>query len=415
MKKFFVGIIMVLLVFCSCSTLKKTDKVADNKQVTTTHVNKQQPNTTNKDKEKALKEQRKQEIAHQKQLTKEAQKKKKEEEKIAKQKQKEQDDLIAKSQKEEKEKLKQERKKEKEALKETEQQQEKKEKGESSLKKAADFVLKGGDENQESDKNASEDVMKEIMYGKDTTTNKDKDVTVLTKEQKKQIIEQSKKADKKKEGNFVKRTFRKAFPKKVDRDLTYSNIYKEKPKTIMIMYPWNRSKDENADEMFYVAATKELNMKGYYVLPIVPTMNMYKDDTMLSSHYVNTSNVKEFKDKYGVDAVLFVTIYRFEKPWWSTNVNVVADYNMISTKTNDTLFTRKADFNYDTPIPAKEKRDKQLLSDENEAQKLGVMEQMQRYVFLDLPVGPYSPKYLSDQKKFSHQKQMKYKVDVRPS
>jgi hypothetical protein len=408
MKRYIIILSIVCLCFSSCAIFKK-DKTSNKVETTTNNKPQDKNKTVKPDYEK----QRKDALKEQKRLTKEAQKKKAEEEKLAKQKQKEQDKIIADAQKAEKNKIKEERKKEKEALRQKEKEASSNDK-ESSLKKAADFVLKGGDNNEESDKNASEDVMKEIMYGKDSTS-KDTTVTVLSKQEKKNIIEQSKKADKKQEGNFFKRTFRKAFPKKVERDLTYSNIYKEKPKTIMIMYPWNRSKDENADEMLYVSATKELCGKGYYVLPATTTIMEYKQDTSFNSHYVKINDIKEYKSKYGVDAVLFVTIYRFEKPWWSTNVNVVADYNLISTQTLDTLFSRKADFNYDTPIPPKEKVDKTLVNDENQVHKLGVMEQMQRYVFLDLPIGPYNEKYLSDQKKFSHKKEMKYKVDVRPS
>jgi hypothetical protein len=40
---------------------------------------------------------------------------------------------------------------------------------------------------------------------------------------------------------------------------------------------------------------------------------------------------------------------------------------------------------------------------------------MQRYAFLDLPIGPYHKDYLLDQKKFSHKNDMRYKVNVKPS
>ena len=46
---------------------------------------------------------------------------------------------------------------------------------------------------------------------------------------------------------------------------------------------------------------------------------------------------------------------------------------------------------------------------------MGISEQMQTYTFSDFPIGPYHKDYLMDQKKFSHKKEMKYKVKIKPS
>ena len=66
-------------------------------------------------------------------------------------------------------------------------------------------------------------------------------------------------------------------------------------------------------------------------------------------------------------------------------------------------------------MPTKSKRNKDFVEDDKENHYLGVSEQMQQYVFSDLPIGPYHRDYLMDQKKFSHKKDMKYKVNIKPS
>lgn len=246
----------------------------------------------------------------------------------------------------------------------------------------------------------------------------DSNVSVIDKkDQKKYLKELAKEHEEtgEKKENFIKRTWHKVFPKKVEREISYHQMYQEKPKTIMVMYPWNRSKEKFADDMFYVSACKELVNKGYYVLPALATLDDYKSDTMFNSRYCEQSDSRKYLKSHGVDAVLYITVYSVKKEWWSTNINMNAQYDLISTKTGEVLFSRHSDFNYDSQLPAKSKSDIGLLNDDKENNYLGISGQMQIYTFSDLPIGPYHSDYLMDQKKFSHKKEMKYKVKIKPS
>jgi hypothetical protein len=254
--------------------------------------------------------------------------------------------------------------------------------------------------------------IEEILRQQDTS------VTVLDKKAQKKLkreLEKKQESNEEKKDNFIIRTWHKIVPKKVEREISYNLMYKEKPKTIMVMYPWNRSKEKNADEMFYVAICKELVTKGYYVLPAITTLCDYKADTAFNSRYCKKEDAKQYLKSHGVDAVLYVTIYTVKKEWWTTNVNMNAQYDLVSTKTGDVLFSRHADFNYDSQMPTKLKGEQGLIEDKKENHYLGISQQMQRYTFIDLPIGPYHREYLLDQKKFSHKKDMKYKVNVKPS
>jgi hypothetical protein len=263
----------------------------------------------------------------------------------------------------------------------------------------------------------TEDVIRMVM-GQQVTPAQDTTVTKLSEKEQaayKKELERQLEEGEDAEPNWVERTWRKVFPKKVERDITYPEMYVEKPKTILVVYPWNRSKEKYADEMFYSAICEELQLKGYYVLPALPLLDEFKADTLFSSQYCKKEDSKKYLSKYGVDAVLYVTIYTIKKEWWTTNVNMNAQYDLISTKTNETLFSRHADFNYDSQMPTKKKNKKSLIEDEKENHYLGICQQMQRYAFLDLPIGPYHKDYLLDQKRFSHKKDMRYKVNVKPS
>jgi Uncharacterized protein conserved in bacteria len=256
-----------------------------------------------------------------------------------------------------------------------------------------------------------------IAMAQDTTQK----VEVLSKKEINKLKKEREKQDKISSGDtlsWFKKNKELYFPTKIDRDSSYPLMYKEKPKSILILYPYNRSKIVQASQMFVMNIAKEFALRGYYVVSPLTTFELYKQDTMACAKKTQPSEVKKYKQDYGVDAVLFVTIYTLRKNWWSTNINSVAEYCLISTQSGDTLFYRKADFNYDTPIPPyKEKKtqDGSFKMDQKSLMYFGTCYQMQHSVFMDFPFGPYHKEYMLDRKKFSYRKIMKYKLDMRPS
>lgn len=284
---------------------------------------------------------------------------------------------------------------------------------------SCDVAKKMIDKNLPQEKNQTEDVLAEIT-GEKKEKVVDTNVTVLSKKEIKKLKKERERQEKIAAGDTLscfKKKWLEFFPKKVDRIISYPKIYSEQPKSILIIYPWNRSKNQTASEMYIINIAKELSLKGYYVVPPIATIEKYQSDTMFSARYIKPTDAKKYKQEYGVDAVMFVTIFSINKPWWSTNINSVAEYKLISTSTCDTLFYRKADFNYDSPIPPYKvnKSKDTYIMDDKVIPLFGTCYQMQRSVFMDFPFGPYNKQYLKDKKKFSYQKEMKYKVDMRPS
>ncbi len=284
---------------------------------------------------------------------------------------------------------------------------------------SCDVAKKIIDKNMPEEVDQTEDVIAEIT-GEKKEVIIDTTVTLLTKKEIKKIKKDREKEDKIARGDtlgFVKKKFYQFFPKREDRIVSYPKMYSEKPKSILLIYPWNRSKNQYASEMYIINLSKELSQRGYYVIPTMVTLNKHTQDTMFSSQYIKADEIRKYKEEFGADAVMFVTVYSLSKPWWSTNINSVAEYALLSTTTTDTLFYRRADFNYDSPIPPyKPIKSKDTYEmDQRTIPLFGTCFQMQRSVFMDFPYGPYHKNYLKDQKKFSYQKEMRYKIDARPS
>lgn len=461
------------ILFASCSIIKKDANKQEDKQEQTATDKKADKPLTDKQKqrqrEKEIQANRKKQLEENKKRDKEFAKKKKQEEKEKRRKEKEQDDIIKNAAKTERQRIKEERKKEKESLLssqklaeqeadalikkqqelEAQEQQrlndqqkqeellanQEKETSKQAIKEQQELLKQEREKAEQEKKEKQEErkkkfeslsTMDQIIYRmqhpeeeieeeKEYTTSQeqtsDSVVTSLTDNEKKKIIA----SKDKEEGNFFKRTYRKVFPKKEARSKVYSKMYNEKPLTIMVVYPWNRSEYKEASEMAYTGCVRELCEKGYYVLPALSFMDELKKDTTKNTKYLTSEQIKSFKEKYNADAVLLMTIYRAEKPWWSTNINVVTHYDLISTQSLDTLFVRHADFNYDSPMPVKEKNNKKLLNDPERMLYLGLFERMQKYVFLDLPAGPYHKDYQQDKKRKAESQEVKYKVTIKPS
>ncbi len=434
---------------------KENDKDKSNLKTQTTKQS-QQDKKTKKQLEKEAKEKKK---ANEKK-NKEADKRKKQDEKAKREKEKQQEELIKNAAKEEKKRIEEERKKEKDALLNTIKENEDKtendveEEENKTIVVPVDTMINAAKDLADTTSQTLEDLLgnptdnSNIVVPTDEKEDNTPDFLKKFKKKKDDISQQKSKKlstmdkvvymmeaknlpdsidslgnkvervtyyNEPKKPNLIKRTWRKLFPKKIERSKTYDKLYEEAPKNILILYPWNRSQYEKADEMLLIMATKEIGKRGYYPYSAIATMEAYKKDTMFSSQYVKTKDIKSLRETYDADAVMFITVYRFDNPYWSTATKAVAHYTLISTKTFDTLFARQLEFNYDTPIPPKEYHNKDMELDSEQVYDLGVMEQMQIYAFQDLPYGPYHKKYKKDQKKFSKQKEIKYKINVRPS
>jgi hypothetical protein len=259
----------------------------------------------------------------------------------------------------------------------------------------------------------TDDVLAEIKGEPKKEEVKDTNVSQISKKELKRLEKERIRQEKIMAGdtlNFFERTF----PKRIRRDSIYPQIYKELPRSILVVYPWNRSKNQYGDRMFQTAITQELSLKGYYLFPVLTISQQAKTDTNFNSRYQNADNVRSYFENYGADAALFITIYSINKEYWSTKTEIVADYTMISTHSGDTLFQRRANFSYSSPFPLKDKSKESLLEDNKEFQIYEAVQRLQHYVFSDFPYGPYHKEYLKDKKKFSHQTEMDYKISVIP-
>lgn len=124
------------------------------------------------------------------------------------------------------------------------------------------------------------------------------------------------------------------------KSATYQKLYEEKPLSILVMPPINRSTKVEAKELFYSSLAVPLSLKGYYVMPPLLTMDILKEESAYDSEMFLEQSTKKMGEYFGADAVLFTIIHDWRKTAIASQVNVKIEYLMKSAKTDEVLFNR---------------------------------------------------------------------------
>jgi hypothetical protein len=130
----------------------------------------------------------------------------------------------------------------------------------------------------------------------------------------------------------------------------YRQMYRENPKSILIMMPVNKTVNVEAKEFFYTTLATALSDQGYYVMPPFMSQEILRREGANDSEVFLEAPLKTFGEVFGVDAVLFTIIHTWKKDAITDNVNTEVEYILKSTRTNEILFHRKGDLIYDTTV-----------------------------------------------------------------
>ncbi len=139
-------------------------------------------------------------------------------------------------------------------------------------------------------------------------------------------------------------------PAQLTKESVYAGVYKERPLAIAIMPPINTTNNVEAKEFFYLTVPQVLCERGYYIISPFLAMEMYKSESAYDSEMFINSSLKQFGEILGADALLFTTISDWKKSAIAATITVSVEYNLRSTKTNETIFLRKGTIVYDTSI-----------------------------------------------------------------
>ena len=132
------------------------------------------------------------------------------------------------------------------------------------------------------------------------------------------------------------------------KSVAYKGMYDEKPLVALIMPPINRSTNIEAKEYFHSTIYTPIADAGYYVIPPFLSMEIMKKESAFDSELFINNPLNKFAEVFGADIAVFTIIHRWDKTSITSRVNIEIEYIIKSTKTNQTLYTRRGEIQYNT-------------------------------------------------------------------
>jgi hypothetical protein len=192
----------------------------------------------------------------------------------------------------------------------------------------------------------------------------------------------------------------------------YADFRQADPKSVLVVPVVSRAVDVDAPDYFLSTITVPLAERGYYVFPVNLVKHVLEDDGLSDANLVHGSDTSRLSAMFGSDAVLYVTIERWDSQYavFSTVTTVELSYVMKSNLGQE-LWTRKEKLAYD---PAGQQSQGGLAGLIAKAVVSAIEKAKPNYIPLarqvngaavgsagqGLPAGPYDIEYKKDQQTF---------------
>lgn len=115
------------------------------------------------------------------------------------------------------------------------------------------------------------------------------------------------------------------------------------PKSVLIIPAVNKTVNTDAPDYFLSTIARPIAEKGFYVFPVNTVKQMMELEGMGDADMVHQQDTTRLAELFGADAVLYVTINRWDARYilLSTTVTVDFDYIIKDGKTGQSLWQNK--------------------------------------------------------------------------
>jgi len=117
-------------------------------------------------------------------------------------------------------------------------------------------------------------------------------------------------------------------------------MYTEKPLSIVVLPPINNSTAADAKEYYMTTVAEPLTNRGYYVYPMEIVSDLLQQEGLYDTETIRDAPLEKFKEYFGADAVLFMTIEEWDTQYLVTSgsVTLKAKSELKSTSSGETLW-----------------------------------------------------------------------------
>lgn len=134
------------------------------------------------------------------------------------------------------------------------------------------------------------------------------------------------------------------------KKMAYPAMYEKPPFSILILPPINQSTSVDAQEFYQTTISEPLTLSGYYAYPMEVVVDILKNEGMYETTDFRTVNPAQFKKFFGADAVMHITILKWNKVYYVVGGHVVVsvDMSLVSTETGETIWRYNGTLTVDT-------------------------------------------------------------------
>ena len=120
----------------------------------------------------------------------------------------------------------------------------------------------------------------------------------------------------------------------------YSKFFERHPRSILVLPPFNKTTGVEAPVVFNTTISRPLAERGYYVFPVFLTRDILNDLGLTDEGLIASVAPQQFKEVFGADAVLYVTIEAWTTQYLvlASNVRVTANYKLVDTDSGEVLW-----------------------------------------------------------------------------
>lgn len=202
------------------------------------------------------------------------------------------------------------------------------------------------------------------------------------------------------------------------RDIRYPKMYEEKPLSIVVMPPINRTNHVDAKDFFYTTLYTPLCEKGYYVFSPMLTMDMFQSESAYDAEPFLEGSLAQFRNVLGADAAMFTIIKSWNRSTIGGSLTVEVEYILRSTVTGETLYQREGKVKLNTSVSTSSKGLLGALLDvaataakTASTDKIEAGRKCTAYVLSDMPEGKYGLKFGQDQKDPAGKERVEASID----
>lgn len=120
----------------------------------------------------------------------------------------------------------------------------------------------------------------------------------------------------------------------------YTKFRESDPKSILIVPVVNRSVDVDAPDYFLSTISRPVAERGYYAFPVNLVKRVLEDDGLSDADLVHSSDPTRLAELFGADAILYISIERWDARYVVVNTTVTVEFKYILKcgKTGDTIW-----------------------------------------------------------------------------